>query len=88
MVPGSPDTLSATWDIPKPTNGIISNYTINCNSSISVTVTGSTLSANLSGLAPFTNYSCTVSASTGAGEGNTSMLMVAATDEDGKHNYS
>ncbi len=84
MVSGSPNTLSASWDIPEPTNGIISNYTINCNSSDSVTVTGSTLSANLSGLTPFTTYSCMISASTGAGEGTASNTVTATTDEDGK----
>ncbi len=47
----------------------------------------SVLSTFLSDLTPFTEYSCTISASTGAGEGNASILMVAATDEDGKHNY-
>ena len=88
MVPGSPNTLSASWDIPEPTNGIISGYTINCNSSISVTVNGSTLSASLSGLTPFTTYSCTISASTGAGEGNASNTVTAATDEDGKQQNS
>ncbi len=86
MVSGSPNTLSASWDIPEPTNGIISNYTINCNSSDSVTVTGSILSANLSSLDPFTTYSCTISASTGAGEGNASVPAIETTVEDGKQN--
>ncbi len=88
MVSGSPNTFSASWNIPEPTNGIISGYTINCNSSISVTVTGSTLSASLSGLTPFTTYSCTISASTGAGEGTASNTVTATTDEDGKQQNS
>ncbi len=87
MVPGSPNTLSASWYIPEPTNGIISGYTINCSSSggmIDFSLNESVLTSSLSGLTPFTNYSCTISARTGAGEGTLSTVMTAATDEDGK----
>ncbi len=87
MVSESPNTLSASWDIPEPTNGIISSYTINCNSSNGVTVAGSTLSANLIGLTPFTTYSCMISASTGAGEGSASMVVTETTDEASKYKH-
>ncbi len=88
MVPGSPNTLSASWDIPEPTNGIISGYTINCSSSggmVDFSFNESVLSTSLSGLTPFTEYSCTISASTGAGEGSASMVTATITDEDGKY---
>ena len=44
---------------------------------------GSALYATLDGLTPFTMYECTISASTGAGEGASSGPQSATTDEDG-----
>ena len=90
MVPDFPRTLMASWMEPDPTNGIISNYTIRCNNSISnivwvpqVITNLSALTATLDGLTPFTMYECTISASTGAGEGASSGPQSATTDEDG-----
>jgi hypothetical protein len=90
MVEKSPDTLMASWRAPEPTNGIISNYTIRCldvGSNVmidSFIITDvSTLSTTLGGLTAFTNYECTISASTGAGKGNSSDPQSASTDEDG-----
>ncbi len=83
--------LSASWAEPAPTNGIISSYTIRCTevtSNLSLApfdVTSVTvLTTTLSGLIPFTKYECTISASTGAGEGSSSDPQRATTDEDGK----
>ena len=93
MVPNSPRTLMASWMEPNPTNGIISNYTIRCNNTNTtmarepqVITDVSALSATLDGLTPFTTYECTISASTGAGEGASSGPQSATTDEDGKRN--
>ena len=90
MVENSPHTLMASWMEPDPTNGIVSNYTIRCNDTISnivrvpqVVTNVSALSATLDGLMPFTMYECTISASTGAGEGASSGPQSATTDEDG-----
>ena len=87
----SSSTLSASWIVPEITNGIISNYTIRCNTTGSdimmlapLTVDESTLTTTLEGLTPFTGYTCTISASTGAGEGDSSGPQTATTDEDGK----
>jgi hypothetical protein len=44
----------------------------------------STLSATLKNLTAFTDYECTISASTGPGEGNSSDSQSASTDEDGR----
>ena len=81
----------ASWMEPDPTNGIISNYTIRCNNSNStmtrepqVITDVSALSATLDGLMPFTTYECTISASTGAGEGASSGPQSATTDEEGE----
>ena len=49
-----------------------------------LTVDESTLTTTLEGLTPFTEYTCTISASTGAGEGNSSAPQTAITDEDSK----
>ena len=90
-VDGSSTTLSASWNVPETTNGIISNYTIRCNTSGSdimmlepLTINESTLTTTLKGLTPFNGYTCTISASTGAGEGNSSRPQMATTDEDSK----
>ena len=85
MVGGSSTTLSASWMEPETTNGIISSYTLSCNTTgIMLAVNGSTFTATLEGLTPFTGYTCIISASTGAGEGDSSAPQTATTDEDGK----
>ena len=91
MVENSPRTLMASWMEPDPTNGIIFNYTIRCNDTNStmarepqVITDVSALSATLDGLTPFTTYECTISASTGAGEGASFGFQSATTDEDGR----
>jgi uracil phosphoribosyltransferase len=94
MVEKSPDTLMASWMTPDTTNGIIGRYIIRCNQTNSQTsimlldpliVTGNTtFSTTLSSLTAFTDYECTISASTGAGEGNSSDPQNATTDEAGK----
>ena len=87
MVSGSPNTLFASWNIPELINGIISGYTINCSSSdemLGFSFNEFVLSTSLSGLTPFTNYSCTISARTSAGEGTVSTVVTTTTDKDGK----
>ena len=104
-VDGSPSELEANWTVPASTNGIIRNYTVECNNSLAVfnfDDSGEEISSDsmllpelgsggpaqmvtalLSGLAPFTVYECTVSASTNGGRGEASEAAVATTDEDG-----
>ena len=91
MVGGSSNTLSASWMVPETTNGVISGYTLRCSTTGSdimmlapLTVDESTLTTTLEGLTPFTCYTCTISASTGAGEGDSSGPQTATTDEDRK----
>ena len=89
-VPGLPTTLSASWVEPEPANGVISNYTINCTSQ-----SGSMLevdiinpeerSTELTDLDAYTEYTCVISATTGAGRGDFSNPQVATTAEDGEH---
>lgn len=49
-----------------------------------ITVTGSTLSAIVDGLKPYTNYDCFVTAFTSIGEGETSSLVSGTTYESSK----
>ena len=86
-IPMSPQQLQASWTIPNPTNGLITNYTIQCSSPDAPSFTevvGNVTSFVLDRLNPFTNYSCNVSATTVAGEGRSSGIVTAQTDEDGK----
>ena len=83
-------TLSATWMVPVPANGVISVYTINCAETESGTVVPAfsvnapSTSTTLMGLTAYTEYSCVISATTGAGVGDPSGAQVARTDEDCK----
>ena len=95
-----PTQLSASWSEPLPANGIITAYTLTCSlssqqfypeqsntepSSIVTTVQdGSTTSATVEGLAPFTNYDCFVTADTSVGEGDPSSTETQRTDESGE----
>ena len=84
----SPRQLQARWLAPDPANGVITRYTLRCTSVTqplqSITVsTGNVLSFIVESLSPYTNYSCNVSASTGAGEGPATKYSMARTDESG-----
>ena len=98
-VSGSPTTLSANWSVPIPRNGIITGYSVYCNTSANQSypeqvigpniptiislVNGKTLAVTLSGLNPYTQYSCYVTANTSAGEGSPSMIVTTRTVEGG-----
>lgn len=89
MIPRSPNELLASWSEPQPPNGEITGYTINCSSPSSVMVEpvlvdGSVMATTLRNLIAFTNYTCTISASTRAGTGDTSNPDTERTAEDGK----
>ena len=99
-VPGSPNQLTATWTPPIRVDGIITAYTVYCNTSatqaypeqvigpniptiISV-VNGTTLTAIFNtGLIPFTQYNCYVTANTSVGEGPPSKVISTKTSESG-----
>ena len=99
-VPGSPYQLSAMWSPPIPKNGIITAYTVYCNTSASqaypeqmigpniafvrTVVNGTKLTATFSGLNPYTNYDCYVTANTSVGEGSFSNIAIARTGESGE----
>lgn len=93
-VPGSPRELQANWRTPVQPNGVVLNYTVQCNGSVvfsfdisdSISEIGSSdieISVTLTELDPFTVYECAVSAATAGGNGNFSEASVARTTQDG-----
>ncbi len=87
-------SVRVTWNPPSVTNGLLVSYTVyysivnlmNSNvgpePSVSVDTTQEPLSVMLNGLVEFTVYRVTVSASTGAGEGDSSPGVTVTTDPD------
>ena len=98
-VAGSPTQLSASWSVPIPRNGIITGYSVYCNTSanqaypeqiigsnaptIRSLVNGTTLATILTGFYPYTQYSCYVTANTSVGEGNSSNILNGSTLQSG-----
>ena len=89
--------LEVSWMRPSPANGIITGYTLYCSGSgtqyyedqvnpgpFTHSIGGGTTGRVLMGLLPFTNYTCSISASTSAGEGERSTEVTTATDESSK----
>ena len=80
-------------------HGIITGYSVYCNTSanqsypeqmigsnvptIRSVVNGTTLAATLSGLSPYTQYSCYVTANTSVGKGNPSAVFTMRTAQSG-----
>ena len=101
---GEPNELLVTWTAPENPNGIILNYTVYCDTSLTsesgdnalmsedtefldaatVAVSGSARSAVVMNLIPYTYYDCYVTANTSVGEGNSSSVESAQTDESGQ----
>ena len=84
MVSGNSMVLTATWSVPDPANGVLLNYTITCNGSISVTFPAPAVTVTVAGLQPYTVYSCSVVARTNGGVGDASNTAEERTAEDGK----
>ena len=100
-VASSPTQLSASWSAPIPKNGIITAYSVYCNTSanqsypeqvigsnlptIVSVVNGTTLAVNLTGLNPYTQYSCYVTANTSGREGSPSTIVTVQTAQSGNN---
>ena len=98
-VDGFSTRLTASWSAPIARNGNITGYSVYCNTSanqiypeqiigpnvptIRSTVIGTTLATTLTGLNPYTQYCCFVTANTSIGEGTPSDLFTATTNEGG-----
>ena len=92
LIPESPTTLSVSWMIPDPANGIISNYTVRCHSPSGsfhhYSFDGSVTNTSLSNLTGNTEYSCSVLAATSVGEGNSSEYQTARTAQNRMQNFT
>ena len=93
--------LSASWSAPIPKNGIITGYSVYCNTSanqsypeqvigsnlptIVSVVNGTTEAVNFTGLNPYTQYTCYVTANTSAGEGSPSNIVTVQTVQSGNN---
>ena len=68
-------------------NGVITEYQLQCSGGgqvFSRTVMGSQTTTTLSGLLPYTNYSCNITAHTSVGGGPAATTSVT-TEQDGEH---
>ena len=100
-VPGSPNQLTATWTPPIPKNGIITAYTVYCNTSANQSYPEQVIGPNVptvrsvasgmtqdvsfsTGLSPFSQYNCYMTANTSVGEGPPSEVVITGTGESGK----
>ena len=83
-------TITLFWSPPLPSqrNGIIISYSVNCslNNNVTYTTRTSNTSLTITGLEPFTNYTCSLSASTIVGDGP-KVDNHAVTNEDSKYTY-
>ena len=84
-----PRSLSVTWEIPTEPNGVITEYQLQCSGGgqvFSHTVMGSQTTTTLSGLLPYTSYSCSITAHTSVGGGPAATTSVT-TEQDGMTHY-
>ena len=90
LVPSTdPARLTASWNIPLPTNGVITSYTVVCNDTFMLVLRPSPsdlamVETDLNGLQPFTVYECSVFANTSAGRGLETETSIAVTTEAGE----
>ena len=91
----SSTSLNANWSQPNSTNGVITGYTVYCNSSLnqtypalssgdmleSIAVDADTTMASIYNLTAFTSYDCHVTANTSIGEGEASQRVSEVTSE-------
>ena len=99
-VPSDPYSLYIMWAQPETLNGIISQYTVYCAESSTssgdglspdietgsdfVSASTNNTSLILTGLRPYSQYDCFISANTSAGESELSAMISAITEQSGK----
>ena len=75
LVPIDSTSLNFSWELPTQPNGVVIGYNYSCTQTESAeevarnTTNSNTTSVVLTGLSPFTSYTCSVSASTSPGTG-------------------
>ena len=78
-------SITVSWIAPATPNGVITEYQLQCSNYKQIfnhTVKGSQTTTTLSGLLPYTNYSCNITAHTSAGGGPSTTVNIA-TAQDG-----
>ena len=79
-------TIKLTWGPPLVPNGVIRHYLLQCTGrgqTLNHTVNGSQTTTTLSGLLPYTNYSCGITAHTNVGGGPAATINVATRQDGG-----
>ena len=71
-----------SWSPPLEPNGVIIQYRLQCGLNVDRNVSGSQTTITLSGLLPYTNYSCNITAHTSAGRGPAATVNIT-TAQDG-----
>ncbi len=92
--------LTASWQQPTPSNGVITGYTVYCtivstmdespsedNFAVFALLTSANLGVMINDLQPFTYYQCFVSANTNVGKGPGSNRNTTRTIQDGEYIY-
>ena len=79
-------SLTLSWGPPDEPDGVITEYKLQCSERgemFNWTVMGSQTTTTLSGLLPYTNYTCSITAHTSVGGGPAATTSVV-TDEESK----
>ena len=77
-------SINVSWIVPATQNGVITEYQLQCSNHKQVfnhTVQGSQTTTTLSGLLPYTNYSCNITAHTSAGGGPGATIDITTTQD-------
>ena len=80
----SSNSITVSWSAPATPNGVITEYQLQCSGGgqvFSRTVMGSQTTTTLSGLLPYTSYSCNITAHTSVGGGPAATTSVT-TEQD------
>eukprot|EP00731_Ephydatia_muelleri_P008093 Em0004g431a len=89
-----PNLIIATWTPPIPKNGIITAYSVYCNTSVNSLIIGAKTNATTlvvtinTGSVMFTQYSCYVTANTSIGEGTPSQMITIESLPSAPLNFS
>ena len=78
-VAASSTSIIFSWSAPETPNGVITKYQLQCSGggqSFSPVVPGSQTTTTLSGLLPYTSYSCSITAHTSVGGGPAATTSV------------
>ena len=98
----SPYEIAIAWNPPTQTNGIITAYTVYCNTSATQAFPEQVIGPNMAsirsivngtsqlaifntGLNPYTQYECFVTANTSSGEGVASPILIVRTGQSGEN---